>query len=271
MTISEWLGLATDRLAANGVDSPRLEARVLLQRALGLSHPEIITKSDSEIDPALADSLLARRLRHEPIAYIIGEREFYGRPFRVTPAVLIPRQDTEILVERVLTEVQQGTVLDIGTGSGAIAVSLALENPALRVTGSDLSPEALEVAQLNAQALGADVEWVLSDLFEAFAGRKFELIASNPPYIDRSEPLKDEVRHFEPEMALFADKQGLFFYEKLAIEAKTYLNKGGLIVLEVGYTQAEQVKSLLSAHGWAVQPSSFDLAGIERVVVARYP
>jgi release factor glutamine methyltransferase len=242
-----------------------------LQRALGLSYPELITGADSEIDPAHADALLSRRLQHEPIAYIIGEREFFGRPFRVTPSVLIPRQDTEILVERVLAEQQQGSVLDIGTGSGAIAVSLALENPALRVTGSDFSPEALEVAQSNAQTLAADVEWVESDLFEAFAGRKFDLITSNPPYIDRSEPLKDEVSHFEPEMALYAESQGLFFYERLAIEAKTYLNKGGLIVLEVGYTQAEQVKSLFSAEGWAVQPSSFDLAGIERVVVARYP
>jgi release factor glutamine methyltransferase len=244
---------------------------VLLQRALSLTHAEIITGSNSEIDPALADGLLARRLLHEPIAYIIGEREFFGRPFRVTPAVLIPRQDTEILVERVLAELKQGTVLDIGTGSGAIAVSLDLENPALRVTGSDLSPEALEVAKSNARALEADVEWVESDLFEAFAGRTFDLIASNPPYIDRSEPLRDEVKYFEPEMALFADHHGYFFYERLAIEAKTYLNKGGLVVLEVGYTQAEQVKGLLNAEGWAVQPSSFDLAGIERVVVARYP
>ncbi|HRK78074.1 MAG TPA: peptide chain release factor N(5)-glutamine methyltransferase, partial [Thiobacillus sp.] len=197
MSVAAWLNAATVRIAAaQGLEKreARLEARVLAAFAWKVTPAWLIahdrdTPTDAQI--AAADALLTRRLAGEPIAYLVGAREFYGRPFEVSPAVLIPRPDTELLVELALAHAPPGQaveVLDLGTGSGCIAVTLALERPLAQVTALDRSPAALAVAQRNAARLDAHVEFLSSDWFAALGGRRFDLIVGNPPYIAAGDP-----------------------------------------------------------------------------------
>lgn len=263
MRLDQWLADAERRLAAVS-DSPRLEAQVLAGHILGVSRTWLITHPEAEITD---ETPLVRRERHEPLAYIVGRREFYGRDFTVSPAVLIPRQDTETLVEAALRlGPPTGRVLDIGVGSGAIAVTLKLERPAWDITGVDLSPEALAVAMQNAITLRADVRFLQSDGFGALTDERFDLIVSNPPYIGRDEILMPEVYDFEPHLALFAGEEGLAFYRRLAQEASNHLSVGGMLLMEVGHTQAEAVRTLFEAVGWRHVETFQDLAGIPRVV-----
>ena len=266
---------ATARIAAAlGLDrrEARLEARVLAAFAWNVAPAWLIahdTDPLAEAPIAAFDRLLARRLAGEPIAYLTGTREFYGRPFRVSPAVLIPRPDTELLVELALARMPAGramSVLDLGTGSGCIALTLALERPLAHITAVDRSTEALQVARGNAEFLGARVEFLASRWFDALAGRRFGLIVSNPPYVPAADPhlTRGDVR-FEPLGALAAGADGLDDLRHLIVAARAHLEPGGVLLLEHGHDQAQAVVALLQNSGY-VHPQSWpDLAGILRV------
>ncbi|OJW58781.1 MAG: protein-(glutamine-N5) methyltransferase, release factor-specific [Thiobacillus sp. 65-1059] len=275
MTVAAWLDAATVRIAAaQGLEKreARLEARVLAAFAWKVTPAWLIahdrdTPTDAQI--AAADALLTRRLAGEPIAYLVGAREFYGRPFEVSPAVLIPRPDTELLVELALAHAPPGQaveVLDLGTGSGCIAVTLALERPLAQVTALDRSPAALAVAQRNAARLDAHVEFLSSDWFAALGGRRFDLIVGNPPYIAAGDPHlgRGDIR-FEPLAALAAGGDGLDDLRRLTATAGAHLKPGGALLLEHGYNQADAVQALLQASGFQRPRSWTDLSGIRRV------
>jgi release factor glutamine methyltransferase len=223
--------------------------------------------------PELAgESVLNRRLDHEPLAYILGWREFYGRSFHVTPGVLIPRQETEVLVDSALERipVQPGgdvRVLDLGTGSGCVGITIALERPYSKVTASDISSGALEVAQHNACDLRASVQFVNSDGFEAFCDSSFDFVVTNPPYIGLEEPLHEEVKNFEPHQALFGGMTGIEFYQRIATDGARVISKGGLILMEVGYQQASQVVEVFQSAGWIHVETRNDWSQVPRVVV----
>jgi release factor glutamine methyltransferase len=271
-TVSEWTRHAAQLLQRAGIESAKLEASVLLAHALKVERSWLLAYPEAQA-PAEADALLQRRLKREPLAYILGRREFYGRTFRVTPDVLIPRHETEGLVEAVLERGRREglKVLDLGTGSGAIAITIALERPDWAVTAVDLSPAALAVARENAEALAARVDFVRSDAFEALIGDAYDLIVSNPPYIDRDDQLPPEVRDHEPSLALFADENGLAFYRRLAEGAADHLNDGGCLLLELGAGQAEAVRATFEMRGWRQLETRRDLAGIERVIAFDHP
>jgi len=275
MTVAAWLDAATVRIAAaQGLEKreARLEARVLAAFAWKVTPAWLIahdrdTPTDAQI--AAADALLTRRLAGEPIAYLVGAREFYGRPFEVSPAVLIPRPYTELLVELALAHAPPGQaveVLDLGTGSGCIAVTLALERPLAQVTALDRSPAALAVAQRNAARLDAHVEFLSSDWFAALGGRRFDLIVGNPPYIAAGDPHlgRGDIR-FEPLAALAAGGDGLDDLRRLTATAGAHLKPGGALLLEHGYNQADAVQALLQASGFQRPRSWTDLSGIRRV------
>jgi release factor glutamine methyltransferase len=257
--------------------SARIEVQCLLQavlqvnRAWLLTHPEQSLAADQH---ARYMTLLERRLNGEPIAYLLGEREFYGLTFKVTPATLIPRPETELLVELALQRIpQQGTcrVLDLGTGSGAIALSIARARPDAEVVAVDASAAALEVAQFNTRRLGlGNVHLLQSDWFSALHAERFDIIVSNPPYIavTDSHLLQGDVR-FEPLTALASGTEGLDDLRHIAYQAKDHLNLNGWLLLEHGYDQAAQVRSLLQLAGFTRVFTERDLAGIERVSGSR--
>ncbi|MDP2834574.1 MAG: peptide chain release factor N(5)-glutamine methyltransferase [Pseudomonadota bacterium] len=254
----------------------RLEAQILFAHALGVNRAWLIGHDRDRLDPAQASrvaALLKRRLAGEPVAYLLGEREFYGRIFQVTPDVLIPRPDTELLVELALERLPPGAalnVLDIGVGSGAVAISLALERPRCRVTGVDLSAGALRVAEANANALHAGVELLASDVFGALGKRRFHLIVSNPPYIAAADPhLQQGDLRFEPPQALASGSDGLDLIRRLVSEAPEHLEAGGWLLLEHGWDQAAAVRVLLQAAGFDKVFSATDLPGHERVTGGR--
>lgn len=266
MQLEEWLKHATARLAQ--FDSPKLEAQLLAAHILRVDRSFLLAHPEDDFPDLAGEALLQRRENDEPLAYILGAREFYGRPFRVTPAVLIPRQETEVLVEAALAAENVQTVLDIGTGSGCIAITLKLERPAWGVKAVDISPEALEIARENAESLGAEVDFFQSDLFENVLGESFDLIVSNPPYVGVEEELSREVRDFEPSRALFAADHGLSIYRQIAEKAADHLDDGGALLIEVGYQHADVVTSLLQDKGWQVESPILDLSGIPRVIRA---
>jgi release factor glutamine methyltransferase len=214
-----------------------------------------------------------RRLRGEPIAYIVGRREFFGLDFRVTDAVLIPRPDTELLVELALERLpQHGRVLDMGTGSGAIAVALAHTRRDAHVTALDVSPAALDIARQNAVNNGARVRLVQSDWFAAIEGERFDMVVSNPPYIAAGDVhLSQGDLRFEPTGALTDHADGLSALRTIASGAPVHLEPGGWLLMEHGYDQAAQVRSLLAEQGYVDVASWRDLAGIERVSGGRAP
>ena len=252
-----------------------LENRILLCHATGLSRVQLITQSDRPLtleEAQRLDALVARRLQGEPIAYIVGRREFFGLEFQVGPAVLIPRPDTELIVELALERLPQreGTpprLLDMGTGSGAIAVAVAVTRPDTAVTALDVSPDALAIAQANAAANGADVRFLLSSWFDALdAGATFDVIASNPPYIAAGDAhLAQGDLRFEPPGALTDHADGLSALRLIVAGSGRHLAPGGWLLLEHGYDQAAAVRALLLAAGFADVQSWKDLGHIERV------
>lgn len=253
-------------LAQSTLDA--LDTRVLLCHALGLTRVQLITRADhllTEPEAARLESLLARRAAGEPVAYLTGEREFYGLPFQVTPAVLIPRPDTELLVELACERLPRGgSLLDMGTGSGAIAVAIAHARPDAQVSALDASAAALDIARGNAVRNGVRVEFLQSDWYAALAPRRFDMIVSNPPYIvagDRH--LSEGDLRFEPVDALTDHADGLSALRAIIAGAPAFLAPGGWLLLEHGYDQAQPVRALL--HQWGQVQSWRDLAGIERV------
>ena len=255
----------------------QMEARVLLRHVLQcpasklVAWPELVLNSE---DWAQYRGLVERREAGEPVAYLTGSREFYGREFMVTPAVLIPRPDTELLVELAVAHfagVQRARLLDMGTGSGALAVTLALELDAADVTAIDRSREALWVAMANAARLGASVSFVQSDWFSGLGDERFQLIVANPPYIAAADEHLDQGDlRFEPRTALAAGPQGLDDLAEIATRAPEHLEEGGWLFLEHGYDQASMVRGLLADAGFAAITSWKDLAGIERVSGGRW-
>lgn len=252
-----------------------LDNRILLCHALGLTRVGLITQSERALDAEQAQcfaALVRRRLDGEPIAYIVGQREFFGLPFEVSGAVLIPRPDTELLVELTLERLPpSGRVLDMGTGSGAIAVALAHTRRDADVTALDVSAEALAVARRNAVANGARVAFLQSDWYAALDGLPpFDVIASNPPYIASGDHhLSEGDLRYEPVGALTDHADGLSALRIIVAGAKTRLKPGGWLLMEHGYDQSAAVRQLLSGQGYTDVQSWTDLAGIERVTGAR--
>lgn len=257
---------------------PTLEARMLLTHVTGLSRTQLITRDGEHLTPAQRDTLatlLARRLAGEPMAYLLGEREFFGRPFHVTPDVLIPRPDTEVAVEAVLARlasVRAPRVLDLGTGSGALAVTIACERTDADVWATDISEGALAVAQGNARLLGAaNMHFLISDWYAALpADLQFDLIVSNPPYIAAGDPhLGEGDLRFEPIDALTDHGDGLTDLAAIIAGAAARLRRGGWLLLEHGYDQAEATRALLEQSGFAEVFSARDLGGHERCTGGR--
>jgi release factor glutamine methyltransferase len=249
----------------------QLETRILLTHALGLSRVQLITQSERVLTADEArhlSTLLQRRLDGEPIAYIIGEREFYGLSFEVTPDVLIPRPETELLVDLALERIpRNGRLLDLGTGSGAIPVAIAHARPDLSVTAVDLSEAALLVAQRNAARHRVTAKFMRSDWYSALApDHRFDIIVANPPYIVAGDiHLTQGDLRFEPLGALTDHADGLSALRAIVAGASDYLGGGGWLLMEHGYDQASQVRALLSKHGFGAVQSWTDLAGIERI------
>ena len=269
----EALQAARARLAATS-RNPRRDAEVLLAHVLRCDQAALLTHPERLLSPDESDQLesfLKRRLASEPMQYITGAQEFFGLLFEVTPDVLIPRPETEHLVEAALEHIApeaNARIVDVGTGSGAIAVSLAHARPHSHVTAVDLSPAALEVARSNAQRHGVldRVTFLQSNLLAAVHGADFDLVVSNPPYIAEGEVLELQVSNYEPQSALYAGPTGLEVYERLIPEARKVLKPGGWLLLEIGFGQQPAVEALL--RGWRSVSVVHDLQGIPRVVQA---
>jgi release factor glutamine methyltransferase len=268
------LQAARARLAATS-QNPRRDAEVLLAHLLGCDQTALLTYPERPLSqPELAqyESLLIRRLASEPMQYITGSQEFFGLLLEVTPDVLIPRPETEHLVEALLARVGREAntrIVDVGTGSGAIAVSLAHALPQSQVTAVDLSPAALEVARRNAERHGVfhRVKFLHSNLLEAIDSADFDAVVSNPPYVADGEVLERQVSGYEPHAALYAGPTGLEVYERLIPQARKVLKPEGWLLLEVGYGQSPPLRKLLS--DWTDVIFVDDLQGIPRVAVAR--
>ena len=263
-------------LSQKGVENPRLEAEWLLCEALSLDRVGLYLNFDkplTEPELALFRGMVVRRGKREPLQYILGSQEFMGLDYRVSPAVLIPRHDTEVLVtEGVKRGASACSILDIGTGSGCVAIALSKGLPEAEVCSVDISAEALAVARENARLNEAQVEFFQGSIFEPFAGRRFDMVVSNPPYIRKAElaVLQQEVRGFEPQGALDGGADGLDFYRSITTQAPGYLNPGGWLLFEVGAGQAPDVLALLHTCGFTGECfTAPDPAGIERVVGGR--
>lgn len=250
-----------------------LETRMLISHVADLSRVQLITRSEDGLSPAQIqqlNELTAKRLAGEPIAYLLGEREFFGLSFKVSPAVLIPRADTELLVELALQHTPpQGNLLDMGTGSGAIAISIAAHAPQLQVSACDISQDALSIARENAWRLlagRAPVQFYLSDWYKNIPAQSFHTIVSNPPYIVQNDPhLSQGDLRFEPINALTDHADGLSAYRIIINGARNYLRADGYLLLEHGYDQSGAVQDLLRQAGFTEVQSWPDLAGILRV------
>jgi release factor glutamine methyltransferase len=267
--VREALDSAVVALSAAGVDTPRLDAEVLLAHALGVDRLVLLTDRDRRVEGpavrAFQDAVRRRSVQREPVAYITGVKGFRRLDLGVDPRVLIPRPETETLVEAALDLPRGARVVDVGTGSGAVALALKDERPDLDVVGTDTSADALAVARANAARLGLDVAFVLGDLL-AGAGA-VDAVVSNPPYVEDSAPLAPEIARHEPAAALYAGADGLTVIRRLVAAAAA--SPARFVALEVGMGQAGEVGDVLRAAGFHAVEVRRDLAGIERVVAAR--
>ncbi len=282
MNVVEALGKATDFLDRNGIESPRLNAELLLSQILKLSRVELYTHYDTPV--AIADSdrfkeKLMKRSRHYPLQYLTGEAGFRSATYSVREGVFIPRPETEVLVEEVLKALPDDRsieVLDVGTGTGNVAISIAIERPLARVLATDVSEAAIETCALNAASLevAERVRPAAGDLFEPVdEDTLYDAVVSNPPYIAESEAgeLQPEVKDFEPPGALFAADGGLAFIELLVAQAPARIAPGGLLALEIGESQGAAVRSMLEEAGFVGVEILPDLAGRDRVALGRLP
>lgn len=257
----------------------KLEAQILLQHCLSVNRAWLLAHENDALEAnihAEFEALLKRRLAGEPIAYILGKREFYGLEFKVTPATLIPRPDTETLVEAALSKIPPNTVrrvLDLGTGTGAIAIAIAKSRPRGLMTAVDQSSAALDVAEENSRCLGVtNVQFVQSDWFSALFGETFDVIVSNPPYIAENDlHLNQGDLRFEPSSALASGKDGLDDIRHIISHARQYLAPQGWLMLEHGYDQAEKVAALMEIAGYSTISSVADLQGVMRVTLGQLP
>jgi release factor glutamine methyltransferase len=272
-------------------DEARVDAQTLLRHALDVTRAWLIAHADHALgseEQARFEGLLQRRLRGEPVAYILGSREFYGLDFSVAPGVLIPRPDTETLVEAALRLIPETPpspqpspasgrgstlrILDLGTGCGAIAIAIAVHRPAAAITAVDQSEAALAIARKNAEKLGAtNLRLLKSDWFSALKDERFDFIVSNPPYIADADPhLSQGDLRFEPSSALASGTDGLDDIRRIVATAPAHLERGGWLLLEHGYDQAERVAGLLKEAGFTEIGHATDLAGIQRVTLGKF-
>ncbi len=269
-------------LSSENIPDAKIDARLLLEYACKTDRNALFLRGDMDVskeNEKLYLDLISKRKKHIPLQHLTGEQEFMGLTFKVNEYVLIPRQDTECLVEIVLKNLHDGMrILDMCTGSGCILISLLHYSNDCQGVGVDLSVEALDVARLNAVTLGnngiaesLDVTFVQSDLFEKVEG-KFDIIVSNPPYIKTKviETLMPEVKDFEPMIALDGLEDGLHFYRKIILDAKQFLNRGGQLFFEIGYDQGKEVSELMRKAGYVDVEISQDLAGLDRVVYGTF-
>jgi len=276
MDFTRWLTQAIGRLAAS--DSPKRDAEILLGHVTGRARTYIMAFGETVLtDPQQRqlESLLSRREKGEPVAYLVGEREFWSLSLSVSPATLIPRPDTECLVEQALLHLGStpACALDLGTGTGAIALALASERPDCEFTGVDLQPEAVALAQYNGHKLAIpNAEFLQGSWFTPVSGRIFQLIVSNPPYIDATDPHLDEgdVR-FEPATALIADNKGLADIDYIVTHAPAFLNPQGWLLLEHGWQQGESVRALLMTAGFTAIETIKDYGDNDRVTFGQWP
>ena len=273
--VEEILTAARHRLSKASFDPPIREAALLLSRVLGLSEAQLLAHSRDEVPAAAVEefsSLLERRLTGEPVAYLLDQKEFFGRSFLVDSRVLIPRPETEHLVEAALDQdlPPSPLILDVGTGSGCIAITLALELPAARVVATDLSPAALAVARANTRRLGVEdrVRLVATDLARGLDSTCFDLLVSNPPYIgaDEADELSSEITSFEPATALFSPIDAHGVLERL-LDELDQVKMGTPLVMEIGLGQSHRVRSLASGSSFELATIRPDYAGIPRVAI----
>jgi release factor glutamine methyltransferase len=266
--VRDALSASVDALEAAGVDDPRLDAELMLAAAMGIDRAGLYADSERKVEPAAAREFAAmvrRRVRREPVAYILGRAHFRQLELIVDSRALIPRPETELLVE--LAE-EGRRVLDVGTGCGAVALAIANEREGVRVTGIDNSPEAIELARANAEQLGLEVEFLIADLI---VGGPYDLIVANPPYVRESEwqSLQPEISLYEPREALVAGPDGLDVIRELVPAAADMLVRGGMLAVEVGQGQARAVEGLFERSRFTHVEAIRDLAGIPRVVTGR--
>ncbi len=257
MDIKRWLNQAAKKLSTAGIDSARLDVEILLSASLYKSREYLLAHSDQELSDteiAQVDKWLHRRIKREPIAYIVEHKEFYGRDFIVSPNVLIPRPESELIIEVVKQHNLNGRVLDVGCGSGCLGLSLKAEIPSIELTLSDISPSALDIARKNAKKLGIKpVRYIASDLLGHWLGhnkpKPFNLIVANLPYVDKSWEVSPETR-FEPNIALFSGDQGLDHINRLIRQARSLVLPGGHLLLEADPRQHQNITDYAKEHGF---------------------
>lgn len=268
-------------LEKNNIPEARLKAEIIFSNVLGIERMMLFTKYRDEIDEEKKSKI--REYIHKigkekfPIQYLLNEQEFYGRSFYVDKGVLIPRLDTEVLVEKALNilneeSIEEPKVLDIGVGSGVIGITIALEVPTSKVMGVDISEKALEISSKNKKILKAgNIKFIKSDLFENIEYKKFNMIVSNPPYIssDETDVMSEDALLHEPSEALFAGSEGLYFYNSISQKAMEYLDDNGYLLFEIGYKQGEIVAKMMETYGFKNVEIAKDLAGNDRVVVGQ--
>jgi len=270
-TIRELLDWLIIQFENNKITSPKQNAETIISHILNLKRLDTYLHLENEISETQLNSILEiteRRKKREPLQYILGETEFYGYEIKVNKSVLIPRPETELLVEKIIRDEKNiKNILDIGTGSGAIVIALKKHFQNSIVVASDVSKDALKTAQENAETNRVQIEFVKSDIFENIAGR-FDLIISNPPYIPEAEyeQLPQEIKEHEPKSALQAENNGLFFYDKILQNAKEYLTESGKIYFEIGYDQAEKITKIAKKNGFSVIQVFKDLNGFDRIM-----
>jgi release factor glutamine methyltransferase len=276
VTIREALRSAAERLELHHVSNSRLTSELLIAHTLSVSREYLYSHDDrilTQDELQKTEDLLYDRIGGVPLQYLVGRQEFWGRYFTVNSSVLIPRPETEYIVEVVLEKRQpqkSQALLDVGTGSGCIAVTLSLEMSDATVFATDISEEALRVARQNATALGANVNFACMDVLDAVSGH-FDFIVSNPPYVRRDDitRLQREVREHEPHVALFSPEDEMAIYRRLVAGAERMLNPGGYLIMEVGLGMDEKVLALVGPR-WEKLPTKADLQGIPRTVIARW-
>ena len=283
-TITQAIDVGAARLKASGVEYDRRTAGVLLAHVLGVDRTQLLVRSEEQVGESHYENylrLVARRAGGEPLQYITGHQEFYGLDFTVTPSVLIPRPETEFLVERITNltgdSMQSPLIVDVGTGSGCIAVAVAVHVPLARLIATDVSAVALDVARINARRHGVleRIEFIRGNLLSPLADlgldENVDVLASNPPYIDEGRPdlIQREVRDWEPSEALFGGDEGLNFYRRLLKEGLKYAKSGGYLVFEIGYGQSDRISEMIARSGWKLIDVTRDLQGIPRTLTVR--
>ena len=275
MKYRELLKEGMEELKKAGTTDAQIDAEYLLEYVSGMNRASYLMCMMEQVPEDVIEryrEFIKMRAAHEPLQYITGEQEFMGLSFAVSPEVLIPRQDTESLVEETLSVLKDGDlILDMCTGSGCILISLEHYRKGIRAVGADISDEALQVAKRNAESLNADVTFLKSDLFEQVAER-YDLIVSNPPYIRTKaiEELEEEVRLHDPMIALDGKEDGLYFYRKITEKSREHLKQGGWLLFEIGYDQGEDVAKMMEKAGFTEVTVKKDLAGLDRVVSGMY-